>query len=279
MKKADITVNIKASRMEGHIGATKYENDDWGTIAFSFPRNQLKDKFVDIELQYNCIYFLIGYGGTREEIYVGQAGKRNNGGSVLNRLREHDASTTESYRNHWHWVVVVTNKNDAWGLDDLNALKHKMYTEIPYEQCLNGNNPNSGDLSTGYYEDKVEQIKSYITAVGFNIFANSLNSNQISISANTSRDNYSLAEDLHNWATTIPEVITPSRVVNEMLDNLPEKVWNDETVFMDLACKGGEYLRAIFDRLMQTEIVMAKYPNELEISAYFKETNIWCGIK
>ena len=126
-------INIKSMPVQAHVGSSRYENDDWGTVAFIIPRQSIQMQFADKELQYNCTYFLIGYNGTQEVVYVGQAKKRNGGGSVLNRLREHDTSTTEKYRDFWQWIVVVTNKNDAWGLDELNALENAFYNEKPFD--------------------------------------------------------------------------------------------------------------------------------------------------
>lgn len=92
-------------------------NIDWGTIAFFIPRASLDMKFIDPELQYNCIYFLIGNNGlTWAYTYVGQAKKRNSGGSVLLRLREHNKSTTEPYRGLWRYAIVLTNKDNTWDL-------------------------------------------------------------------------------------------------------------------------------------------------------------------
>ena len=34
----DNTINIKQSIIKGHIGASKLVNDDWKTVAYSFPR-------------------------------------------------------------------------------------------------------------------------------------------------------------------------------------------------------------------------------------------------
>lgn len=62
------TINIKSLPVQAHIGASKYVNDDWGTIAFIIPRNQLQLKFADPELRYNCIYFLFGFDGTVESL-------------------------------------------------------------------------------------------------------------------------------------------------------------------------------------------------------------------
>lgn len=260
------TINIKSLPLQAHIGASKYINDDWGTIAFIIPRNQLQLKFVDPELRYNCIYFLFGFSQSCEKIYVGQAKKRNNGESSLARLREHDSNTSERYYESWDWVVVCTGKEDTWTLDDLNALEHAFYNEIPAEQNLNGNNPNSGGADYALYTDKINQIKSLITAIGFSIFEDDENTEKIQVTSEINEN--TIVEDLQNGLARIPEIVTPHKVVKAMCDLLPADVWNDQTVFLDPACKGGEYLREIYDRLMDCELMQSKYPDEFERSNY-----------
>lgn len=88
----DSTIGIKMELIKNKLGAYKVYKDDWKTIGFVIPRNLIQSQFIEKELQYNCIYFLIGFDGIKEKIYVGQAKKRNNGGSVLYRLREYDVS-------------------------------------------------------------------------------------------------------------------------------------------------------------------------------------------
>ena len=47
------------------------------------------------------------------------------------------------------------------------------------------------------------------------------------------------------------EVFTPPKVVNAMLDLLPERLWRDPTVtFLDPCCKSGVFLREIAKRLI-----------------------------
>ena len=47
------------------------------------------------------------------------------------------------------------------------------------------------------------------------------------------------------------EVFTPPDIANEMLDNLPEEIWSDETAtFLDPASKSGVFLREITKRLI-----------------------------
>ena len=270
-KKKDDIINIKSVPVVGHIGVSKYINDDWGTISFVIPRNQIQLPFGDLELRHNCIYFLFGFESAIEKVYVGQAKKRNNGESVLARLREHDKNTSERYYNIWDWAIVVTGKDDTWSIDDLHALEHLLYNEIPLEQNLNDNNPNSGGVESVLYEDKVHQIKSYVTAIGFSIFNEDLEGVQVTSEINES----TIVEDLHNGMARIPEIVTPHKVVKDMCDMLPTDVWNDRTVFLDPACKGGEYLREIYDRLMETELLIAKYPDEFERSNHILGKQIY----
>ena len=157
----------------------------------------------------------------------------------------------------------MTNKNGAWSLDDLNALEHAFYNEIPLEHSLNGNNPNSGGADYSTYTDKIKQVKDYIIALGYKIFTvdeSTEDSENIQIMPEIN-DNAPV-EDLQHGMTRIPEIVTPHKVVKAMCDMLPSEVWNDQTVFLDPACKGGEYLREIYDRLMDCELLQAKYPNE-----------------
>lgn len=267
------TINIKSEPVQAHIGSQKWSNDDWSTIAFLIDRREIQHRFADPELRYNCIYFLIGYGTDKELVYVGQAKKRNDGESVLARLREHDKSTTEKYCDQWQWIVAVTNKNDAWSLDDLNALEHAFYAEIPADQNLNGNNPNSGGADYDKYVDKIQQIKSLVTAIGFEVFADIPDKEQIQVQSVTN-DN-STVEDLQNGMARIPEIVTPDRVVKAMVDMLPAEVWNSKTTFLDPACKGGEYLREIYDRLMNCELLQSEFPDEIERSNHILSKQLY----
>lgn len=48
------------------------------------------------------------------------------------------------------------------------------------------------------------------------------------------------------------EVFTPPNLVNEMLDLLPEEIWQDKNAtFLDPACKSGVFLREIAKRLLE----------------------------
>ncbi len=47
MKRKESITNIRIKSVENHLGVFKYINDDWGTIAFVIPRNQIRSKFVE----------------------------------------------------------------------------------------------------------------------------------------------------------------------------------------------------------------------------------------
>lgn len=272
-RQKDNTINIHSYPVQMHVGSQKFINDDWGTMAYIIDRREIQNKFADPELRYNCIYFLFGYEDNMEMCYVGQAKIRNDGESVLARLREHDKSTTEKYCDIWDWAVVVTNKNGSWTLDDLNALEHAFYAEIPAEQNLNGNNPNAGGADFDNYIDKIEQIKALVTTIGFSIFAKKIQTENIQVISETNE--FSIVEDLQNGMARIPEIVTPHKVVKAMVDMLPADVWNDKTVFLDPACKGGEYLREIYDRLMENEVMQSKYPNNIERSNHILSEQLY----
>lgn len=267
------TINIKSQPVQAHIGAARFANDDWGTIAFSFPRTDLSLKFIDKELRYNSIYFLFGYEDGHEVAYVGQALKRKNGESALVRLREHDKSTTEPYRDKWSWVIVVTNKDDTWGATELNALESIFIQEVPEKNNLNGRGQNNGGADISLYEDKVTQIKALITAIGFKIFEDIPEKENIQVISEVNE--YSIVEDLQNGMARIPEIVTPDKVVKAMVDMLPAEVWNRKTKFLDPACKGGEYLREIYDRLMENETMQSDFENPIERSTHILKNQIY----
>ncbi len=56
------------------------------------------------------------------------------------------------------------------------------------------------------------------------------------------------------------DIFTPPKIVNQMLDLLPENIWHDEnTTFLDPVCKSGVFLREVTNRLL--EGLEEKIPN------------------
>ena len=60
---------------------------------------------------------------------------------------------------------------------------------------------------------------------------------------------------------TNTQMFTPPNIVDEMLDALPEEVWNSETTFLDICCKSGIFLYKIYERLMKSPMVIKDFPN------------------
>ena len=274
-------LNIRNERLMHHIDSSLYENDDWGTIAFRITRKEVTSRFYEPMLQYNCIYLLAGHESDGQEaFYVGQAKKRNNGGSVVERLQEHAKSKTEPYREVWEHAIVFTNKSDRWKAQDLDALENALYNELPPDQRLNRSTPNQGGEDLDLYEDKLNQIKKLVRAIGYHVFedrAKQLGVQQedepeiIIISGDAKRGK---AEWLNN-DSFIPEVITPDDVVHGMISYLDVSVWNSRSKFIDLSCKGGEYLRAICDRLLISPEMIRKFPDERERREYILNNQIY----
>lgn len=68
------------------------------------------------------------------------------------------------------------------------------------------------------------------------------------------------------------EVFTPPKIVNQMLDLLPESLWSDPNAkFLDPACKSGVFLREIAKRLMKGLEDTIPNENERRNHIFFKQ--------
>lgn len=55
---------------------------------------------------------------------------------------------------------------------------------------------------------------------------------------------------------------TPPHIAKEMVDLLPDSVWNDKTTFLDLYCKTGVFLVEIYNRLDKALKMMPAYTDD-----------------
>ena len=60
------------------------------------------------------------------------------------------------------------------------------------------------------------------------------------------------------------KILTPSKIAKEMVDSLPDEVWNSRTTFLDPTCKSGIFLYEIYKKLMESEEVIKEYPDRKE---------------
>ena len=70
-------------------------------------------------------------------------------------------------------------------------------------------------------------------------------------------------------------VATPDNIVDEMLDLLPDSVWNKNTKFLDPVCKTGIFLYKIRDRLMEVPELISEYPNSKDRARYIVENQLY----
>ncbi len=271
------SANIEEKALDGHRFCKKLTNNDYGTVAFLLSKGDiLRDKeknaesFNDKELKYNCIYFLIGYeqvaDGSIEKMYVGQAGIRINNESVLDRLNEHvwSGKDPEKYRDKWTDIVVVTNEKEAWGATELDALEHLFISLIPVGNRYNTDPKSCKGADLNRYDEAVKQIKAYLDYLQYSMFKAKTDkelTNNIKQIADAKSE---FPVDLDKGTTRIPNITTPPSVVKKMLDMLPTDVWNDETVFLDPACKDGGFLRAIYDRLVSMPDLIEKHNGNID---------------
>ncbi len=269
-------IDIKGLPCTGPYGMTKWTKDDWTLVAHHIPRYILENTrlaFTEKELGYNSIYFLVGNTEYGEKIYVGRAEKRADGLAVIPRLREH-TKYTDAHSAFWNYAVAITNKDGIWTSAEIHELEKIFYQEIPKENLENkAMPPSSGDMRKDYKE-KARQIRAFLTAIGLQTFSDTEDAAKITIQAEENRYNQRV-EDLQKGLSSIPEIITPKKVVNSVLDTLPAEVWNPYTTFLDPACKGGEFLKAIYDRLMESESLVAMYPDKIQRAIHILDKQIF----
>lgn len=269
--------NILEEGVQGHRFGKKLTNNDYGTVAFLLSRNDIlqnKDKnaksFSDIELTYNCIYFLIGYeqnsNSTTEMMYVGQAGIRENNQSVLDRLNEHAWKGTDpaKYIDKWTDIVVVTNEKKAWGATELDALEHIFWSLIPVGNRYNSIKPSCTGADLSKFTEAVKQIKEYLDYLQYTMFKEKTDEVLTQNISDIAKAKSEIPVDLDRGTTRIPNITTPPRIVAKMLELLPSEIWNDETKFLDPACKDGGFLRAIYDKLVKDPKLIAKYNGNVD---------------
>lgn len=59
-------------------------------------------------------------------------------------------------------------------------------------------------------------------------------------------------------------MITPVPIAKEMVNTLPDTVWNSDTTFIDPCCKSGIFLHEIYLKLMETESLIKEFPDKAE---------------
>ena len=165
--------NFNLFLLDGEVtGRIKCTLSNWTGLAFKIPRLYL-DKCKDRQdLKQSGVYFLFGKNDSDEdEVYIGQAGIRENGEGVLFRVSEHlkdDFYFTEA--------VMLTTQNNSFGPTEISYLENKftnMATETDRYKIINGNDPNPGNVTEekeSELEDFIEYSKMVLGVLGYKIF-------------------------------------------------------------------------------------------------------------
>lgn len=70
-------------------------------------------------------------------------------------------------------------------------------------------------------------------------------------------------------------MITPPWVAKDMVNLLPEEVWNKDTTFLDPACKSGIFLHEIYLKLMETESLIKEFPDKAERRKHILQNQLY----
>lgn len=249
-KKTNNVKNIQISFVDGSDARViKASNDDWGIVAYKIEKGHIGSLNKHL-MNEPGIYFL--FSENKHGIYVGQADKRNNGRGLLARLQEHVKSKTELYRDKWITAVAVCGLND-WDSATLKNLEYQFYHMIHngggYER-YNSTEPNRGSSDISTCDEKVDIILQYLSSFGIHTLEEHIESSLGGVTY-----------DLNYGKSSVSEYTTPPSVVEKMLDMLPKEVWKPDTKFFDPACKEGEFLYAIYKRLMDSPVMKSMYIN------------------
>ena len=158
------------------------------SMVYKIPREELGNCKVLGVNDFNSVYFLFGgWLKGKPQVYIGQAGVRNNGGAILSRLSEHDKK-----KEFWNEAIVFTNTNDMFGPTELNFLENQfcnMAIDAGRFDVQNGNNPNQGNIRRreAELESYLDDAEIILNILGYKVFESNLeqSTNNQSYSLNT----------------------------------------------------------------------------------------------
>lgn len=161
---------IQVFLMDGDAqGRIKTTISNFTGMAYKIPRDKLSSAKEITQLAHSGIYFLFG----QDCVYVGQAGYRQRGNAILERLLEHDKSPD---KNFWTEAIAFTKSDNTMGPTELNYLENKFYKMIlsanRYE-IKNGNIPSPGNI-TEEKQSEMDEFSSYVELIlgvlGYKVF-------------------------------------------------------------------------------------------------------------
>ena len=236
----------------------RYFNKDWNIEAYDMQRYILQDidtEYEKLGITGHSIYFLYkkDFKNKQIHVYVGRSSDTMNCIPAFTRLRQHDTSTTETYRDKWNKAIIIKFKELSF--DDMRHLENYFFKELKPDVKLNDRTPDTDKYTYNDIKDKVEYIKEYLKCILYcDVFKEHKKTGNSKLRYTEEEKANEGKRLVKKQSEVITEVQTPLEVVNQMLDALPASVWGPDTKFLDLACKSGEYLKEIFNRLMSSSL-------------------------
>ena len=293
------TIGISGHGIKNIPGATKWASkNDIDIKAYFIPKHLISYKFYDEELQKPGIYFLVGsdLSTGMTNIYVGKAGlgssklpeeKR----TIMRRLNNHRDKASEYYYDLWDSAIAFVSteiKKDEttglakttslWELTEISNIENLMYHEINKSLQtikLNSVEPNLGgevENSEVDYDRIIKAIKSFLLAMGIGVFVDTDVDKPIEVEED--KEDLEDTENINKYSN-VPEYITPKNTVKKMVDEIPRELFNPDFKVIDLACKGGEYLKEIYDRLMNSPEMINFKKDKIDRHSYIISKQIY----
>ena len=85
----------------------------------------------------------------------------------------------------------------------------------------------------------------------------------------------SILDTMLTGKVTSDIVLTPDNVAKDMVDLLSNEVWTSESTFLDIATKGGIFLKLIYDKLMNSTDLINKFPDEASRRNHILQNQIY----
>lgn len=238
-----------------------------------------KQLFGNIELRNELYrpytYVLTGdYEDTNGKFYVGHSGAVHS--EIFWRLNDHiknDEKNNKKYWDKWDKAIVFMSFDEdrIWSGDDVKFFEREIFDEAGGKSgTFNGERPDVKDENNppADLDFVIETIKQYLRKFGINLFKQPIKKEDEDIvSADISCDKlinmsgneikHIQIERLDKDEYEVPQIVTNDDIVKEMIERLPPETWKStpdknikEKKFIDLACKKGEFLKAIYHKLL-----------------------------
>lgn len=238
---------------------TRYYNKDWNIEAYKIARKQIKDdEYNSLGIEGHSIYFL--YGETEDgklEVYVGRSSETMNNTPVFTRLYQHKTSTSERYREKWDNAIAIKFKDLEF--DEMRNLENYFYHSLLDSVRLNNTEPDTKRYTYESIKNKVEYIKEFVNFIlKEDVFKKDKKQEAVKEVPRLGYGEEELKQSgkriVDKQSESVTEVQTPKNIVEQTLDLLPKNIWNPYTTFLDLSSTSGEFLKAVLNRLLASDL-------------------------